>query len=126
MKNLIASFVIFFVLIISMIFSINYLNKRIDHYTKKVNYMEDVISKESWDEAYKASMEFIKEWDKDSETVSVFINHTHVDSINSELLKLTQYIKYKDKSESLALVHEIKFLIEEILDVEKVTLANVF
>lgn len=126
MKNLIASFVIFFVLIISMVFSINYLNKRIDHYTKKVNYMEDVISKESWDEAYKASMEFIKEWDKDSETVSVFINHTHVDSINSELLKLTQYIKYKDKSESLALVHEIKFLIEEILDVEKVTLANVF
>lgn len=126
MKNLIASFVIFFVLIISMIFSINYLNKRIDHYTKKVNYMEDVISKESWDEAYKASMEFIKEWDKDSETVSVFINHTHVDSINSELLKLTQYIKYKDKSESLALIHEIKFLIEEILDVEKVTLANVF
>ncbi|MGY0373075.1 DUF4363 family protein [Clostridium sp. JNZ J1-5] len=126
MKNLIASLVIFFVLIISMIFSINYLNKRIDHYTKKVNYMEDVISKESWDEAYKASMEFIKEWDKDSETVSVFINHTHVDSINSELLKLTQYIKYKDKSESLALIHEIKFLIEEILDVEKVTLANVF
>ena len=126
MKNLIASFVIFFILIISMIFSINYLNKRIDHYTEKVNYMEEVISKESWDEAYKVSIEFIKEWDKDSKTVSVFINHTHVDSINSGLLKLTQYIKYKDKTESLALVHEIKFLIEEILDVEKVTLANVF
>lgn len=126
MKNLAASFLLFFILIFSIVLSMNYLENKSDYYSQKADYLEQIISQELWDKAYDTSLEFLEEWDKDSKTVSAFINHMHVEGINNEVLKLTQYIKYEEKVESLALVHEIKFLIQGLTNMEKVTIANVF
>ena len=69
---------------------------------------------------------FLEEWKKDSKVISAYINHFHLEAINDQVLKLTQYVKVKDKSESLAVVHEIKFFLKAILSMEKITIDNIF
>jgi hypothetical protein len=72
------------------------------------------------------SIEFLEGWKKDSRVISAYINHLYLEGINDQVLKLTQYIKIKDKSEALAVVHEIKFFLKGILYMEKVTIDNIF
>lgn len=126
MKNMIASFILFIALIVTMIFSMKYLEKKCEYYSKKIEHLEKIVLNNSWDEAYADSTKFLVEWEKDSHIVPAFINHIHVESITSNVLRLTQYTKLKDKVDSLTTIHEIKFLLEEMLDIEKVTLPNVF
>ncbi|QGU96079.1 DUF4363 family protein [Clostridium bovifaecis] len=126
MKNLVASFMLFIALVITMVFSMRYLENKCGYYTDKIDALETIIVNESWEEAYNSSIGFLEEWKKDSSIVPTFINHIHVETITNSVLKLTQYTKYKDKVDSLATIHEIKFLLEEMMEIEKVTLPNVF
>lgn len=126
MKNLVISFILFILMIVGILVSLNYLDKKCSYYGNMAASLEATINNESWDKAYDISKKFLEEWRKDSKTISAYINHLYIESINDQVLKLTQYIETKDKSESLAVVHEIKFFLEGILYMEKVTIPNIF
>lgn len=126
MKNLLISFLIFFILIITIVFSINFLVTKTNYYSEKADQLETLVTEDSWDKAYEVSTDFLNGWGNDSKIISIFINHFHIDAINNEILKLTQYIKYQDKSDALAIIHDIKFLLKSLLEVEKVTISNIF
>ncbi|MFU0823548.1 MULTISPECIES: DUF4363 family protein [Clostridium] len=126
MKNTIASFSLFTLLIVLMIFSTKYVENKSEYYSNKANILESIIVNESWKEAYNNSMNFLEEWKKDSNIIPAFINHSHIETISNDILKLTQYIKNEDKVDCLATIHEVKFLLEEMVNSEKVTLPNVF
>lgn len=126
MKNLIISFMIFIIMVTGMLVSLNFLNKKCSYYEGMATSLEDSLNKESWNTAYDMSIKFLEEWKKDSKVISSYINHFHVEAINDQVLKLTQYVKVKDKSESLAVVHEIKFFLKAILSMEKITIDNIF
>ncbi|MCY6483190.1 DUF4363 family protein [Clostridium aestuarii] len=126
MKNTIISLVIFFILNIFIIFSINFVNNRCIYYENISNTLERNINNQLWDESYKISTEFLKNWESDSQIISVFVSHEYLDDINSELLKLTQYIKFKNENHSLAIIHNIKFSLNSITDFEKITIKNIF
>ncbi|MCY6369557.1 DUF4363 family protein [Clostridium ganghwense] len=125
MKNVIASFIIFLILIICILFSINYLEKTCSHYKNITSSLENTIKDGSWEESYEISIKLLKNWEKDSKVISIFIDHEYIDDMHVELLKLTQYVKYKNKSDSLASLHSIKFLIDDIIDFEKTTIQNI-
>lgn len=126
MRNLVISFIIFFILIITIVFSINFLDNKANFYSEQANQLETLVVKDSWDEAYETSTNFLDAWKEDSKKISMFINHFQVDSISNQILKLTQYTKYHDKTEALALIHDIKFMLKELLEIEKVTISNIF
>ncbi|KOA20773.1 hypothetical protein CLHOM_09150 [Clostridium homopropionicum DSM 5847] len=126
MRNLVISFLIFIILIITIVFSINFLISKTNYYSEKANQLETLVIQDSWDKAYDISTDFLNGWEKDSKKISIFINHFHIDAINNEILKLTQYIKYQDKSDALAIIHDIKFLLKVLLEMEKVTISNIF
>lgn len=126
MKNLVTSFVLFILLIISIIFSLNYLNKKYYSYKEKIDTIEEFVINNSWDETYTNCVDFLDDLEKDSKIMTIFIHHVNVETIYNDLLKLSQYIKCKDKVDSLAEIHEIKFLLKEILEIEKVNLPNIF
>jgi len=126
MKNLVVSFLIFLILIITITFSINFLVNKANFYSGKADQLESLVTQDSWDEAYEISTDFLTTWEEDSKKISVFINHFQVDAISNQILKLTQYTKYHDKSEALALIHDIKFLLKELIEIEKVTISNIF
>ncbi|AYF53546.1 DUF4363 family protein [Clostridium botulinum C] len=126
MKNIFTSFVIFILLIITISFSIHYLNTKYYHYSDEINSLEELVSKDEWNKAYNSSLSFLNNWEKDSKMATAYIHHVHVESISSELLQLTQYIKYEDKVQSLASIHEIKFLLKQITEIQKLNITNVF
>ncbi|GAB6149540.1 MULTISPECIES: DUF4363 family protein [Clostridium] len=126
MKNIFTSFVIFILLIITISISIHYLNTKYYYYEEKVNSLEQMVSDEQWNKAYDESISFLDSWKKDSKLLTAYIHHVHVESISSDLLQLTQYIKYEEKVDALASIHEIKFLLKEITEIQKVNITNVF
>lgn len=126
MKNVLTSLIIFIFLVISILFSINYVKKTCTNYKKRTDYIENIIKNDSWNEAYTVSTSFLDDWKKESKIISIFIDHDHIDKTHVETLKLTQYIKYKDKSNALASIHAIKFLMEDIIEFENINIQNIF
>lgn len=95
-------------------------------FTKMTDELETSITDDDWNKSYKTSLIFFDDWQKYSDKISIFVHHAEIDNINMELWKLTQYVKEKNKDESLASVHVLKFLLEHIANMEKVNLQNIF
>lgn len=126
MKNVILSFVIFIVILIAMTFSISYLNNVSSNLQNLNDEIEQYVTNNKWDEAYKTSIDYTQKWEKYSKVIKLFVNHQEIDNIEMELWKLPQYIKEHTKDESLASVHVLKFLVDHISKLEKVNIQNVF
>lgn len=126
MKNVILSFAIFIIILIAMTFSISYLNKVSSNLQKLNDKIEQSITDNKWDEAYKESIDYTQKWEKYSKVIKLFVNHQEIDNIEIELWKLPQYIKEHTKDESLASVHVLKFLVSHISNLEKVNIQNIF
>lgn len=126
MKNIIASFILFIIMIFCILFSINYLQNTCSYYKNMLSALETTIKNEAWDEAYESTNILLDNWKKESKVVSIFINHVYVDGMYVELLRLTQYVNCKNKNDSLASVHSIKFLVDDIIDFEKLNIQNIF
>lgn len=125
MKNIIATATIFIALLTGIFISLNYLNTSCKSLEKSVDVLEKQVNDDKWDEAYKASLDFMKKYKKHSDVISMFVNHQEIDNLNNELWKLTQYTKAKNKDESQASIHVIKFLLEHITEMEKVNFQNI-
>jgi hypothetical protein len=126
MKNVILSFAIFIIILIAMTFSISYLNKVSSNLQKLNDEIEQNITDNKWDEAYKESIDYTQKWEKYSKVIKLFVNHQEIDNIEMELWKLPQYIKEHTKDESLASVHVLKFLVSHISNIEKINIQNIF
>lgn len=126
MKNILISFALFILLIISMILSINYLDTTCKSLLVVNDKIETSINSSSWDEAYAYSLKFKENWDKSAKYVSVFISHEEIDNIYDELWRLTQYTKTKNDEDSLASVHVIKYLLNHIVNMEQINIQNLF
>jgi hypothetical protein len=126
MKNVLAAFSLFIIMIIGIFLSTNYINQKSDHLQDLNSTLENYITKEDYDNAYKLSIDYIAQWKKTSKVLTIYMHHEDLDHINNEVLKLTQYLKVKDKSESLATVHAMKYLIAHIMDHENVSISNIF
>ncbi|WP_246582961.1 DUF4363 family protein [Clostridium simiarum] len=125
MRNVIISFSLFIIMILAMIFSINYLNKTCDSLRDTCDKLEESISNENWDNSYEDSLKFLDDIQKNSKLISIFIDHEELDNISNELYKLTQYIKGESKEESLASLHVIKFYLNHVQELQKINIQNI-
>lgn len=126
MKNVIISLLISVIMIITMSFSIKYLNKVSQDLGILNDEIEQNITDDNWDKAYKTSLQLTDKWKSYSKIIKLFLNHQEIDNIEIELWKLPQYIKEETKDESLASVHVLKFLLDHIAELEKIKLQNIF
>lgn len=126
MKNMIISFSLFVVMILSMSFSIVYLNKTCKSLLECCDKLEEDISDERWNNIYEDSVDFLHKVQKDSKTLSIFIDHQELDNMSNELYKFTQYTKWENKEESLASLHVVKFYLNHIQELQKINVQNIF
>lgn len=126
MKNYIVSFLIFIVLIICICFSINYLDKSCTKLKSTSENIENVIDEGDYGSSYNLSIKLMDDWQKYSDVISIFTDHLEIDNINSEIWKLTQYTKCRNRDESLASIHNIKLMLKHIMELENVNIKNVF
>jgi hypothetical protein len=126
MRNVVISVVVFIAMLGAIFFSISYLNRITSNIEKINDELEQHITNDSWDKAYKLSLDFTSKWEKHSKVIKIFVNHQEIDNVEMELWKLPQYVKEKSKDEALASVHVLKFFLSHISNLEKVNLQNIF
>lgn len=126
MKNIIISLSIFIITIITILLSLNYLNKVCTELNKNVSSLEDLVNNEDWDSAKKQSISFLSSWERYANQIAVFVHHEEIDNINTEVEELSQYIKSEDKEEALVDISVIKFYIIHINKFEKINIQNIF
>ncbi|MBB6630848.1 DUF4363 family protein [Clostridium algidicarnis] len=126
MRNMIISFSLFVVMILTMIFSIGYLNKTCKSLLEDCDKLEEDIAAENWNNIYEDSIDFLHKVQKDSKPLSIFIDHQELDNMSNELYKFTQYTKWENKEEALASLHVVKFYINHIQELQKINAQNIF
>lgn len=126
MRNVFISFFIFLCMVLGMIFSLNALNRIYGDLDNLNSKLEQSIEKEDWVNSSLLVNEISEKWYKDCNKLYIFLNHNEIDNINSELNKLTQYVKYNNKEESMASLYVIKFFFQHTLDLEKISYQNIF
>ena len=102
------------------------INSKCNHLQDLNSTLESYILKGKYNDAYNLSLNYIALWKSDSKFLTLYIHHEDLDHVDNEVLKLTQYIKIRDKSEALATVHVMKYLIDHIKEHEKVSISNIF
>ena len=125
MKNAAISFVIFTILVTTIFISVNYLNKTCEKIEANSNTLEDLINAEQWEEADDLSNQTLIQWKKYALIIPIFANHSELDTLNVEMLRLTQYTKCQSKDDALASTHVIKFFLNNVKELQKVTLQNI-
>lgn len=125
MKNVFISFLIFILMLFCIIFSVNYLNQIYCNIDTLNLQLENHIVNDEWESSNEIVNEIDKNWSKYSDKLFMFVNHQEIDSISSELKKLSQYILCQSKDESLASLHSINFFLEHIIKLEKISLENI-
>lgn len=124
MRNIIIAVAIFFAMILTLVFSVRYLGSICDTLDKKYSTLEKYVENENWDKAGSYSESVSKKWKNYSHTMSIFVHHQEIDDINIEMSKMEQYIKNKNKEESLASISALKFLVSHIINLEKINTEN--
>ena len=72
-------------MIVTMSFSIKYLNNVSDELVSINDEIQENITDDNWDKAYKNTMELTEKWNNYSKKIKIFVNHQEIDSIEIEL-----------------------------------------
>lgn len=126
MKNIFVSIILFIMLLLLIILPPRYLSRICGTLTDKTDDIELLVSNENWDDSYILSVQLLESWQEDKNVFTIFAPHDEIDDVNMEIYKLSQYVKSRDKSESLASIHLIKFLVNHLNELNKVSLQNIF
>lgn len=84
------------------------------------------IDNENWDISYNEIVKLKSEWEKNKRVWSALIHHDEIDKISENLELLTEYIKAKDKTNSLSHIAVLRKYIEHIPEMDKLSLENIF
>lgn len=126
MKSTITSVILFIVMMTSIFLSINYINSISNKLVFMCDTLENNINNYQWKKSYNLSLNLFEEWKKHYRIISLYVNSSELDTLNNEIVKLTQYIECETKDEALATTHTIKFMIKQVQAMQKINLQNVF
>jgi hypothetical protein len=126
MKTLIASLVLFAVLLGFGTFSYFYIDHTAKQLVTKVKLVEQNGYKEDWQQAEQEFSALHEKWNTASSKWTALVDHQELDNINISLAKVGEYIKAKDMPGFRSEVAELKLLIRHIPEKEAVNMKNVF
>lgn len=125
MKNAIISLILFLAVMGFMLFANSELIDLCDDISKESAQIEELLNDKKWDESYDASVKLLNKLQEDGTVSSVYVNHTEVDAIIDNTVKLTVLVKCKDESESLSTLHLIKYNAERIKELQYPSIKNI-
>lgn len=121
-------FAVFAILIV--IISGFMIKKYLDTSTRKlldqIALMEEWINKGEWGLANDAAVELNKSWEETENIWTIFTNHHEIDNISFTLKNTIEYMKLKEKADSLAYLASLKHYISHIPEMERIVIKNIF
>ena len=90
-----------------------------------IDGLEDVLQQEDWEEVEEQLRSGRDLWQDTSSYWSVIIHHDDLDGIEFSLERLEKYIQAKEKGLSMAEMGNLRLLLKNIIDEQKMTLKNI-
>ena len=125
MKNTLISFATLFILLFFVFIGDTNLNSLCDNSLKVSQEIQIALDNNNWDDALEKSVELKKIMSNGFKKVSVYVNHLDIDTLNTETVKLIDFIKVRDLSNSLSSLDSIKCLAEFIKELQQINLTNI-
>ncbi len=126
MKNMLWTSAIFFMMLILLFFASRYITLTCDKMLEVTCQIEDNLIEKNWDESYILSFELLNIYEGHVSNLTLFLNHFDFHNIYNEIIKLSQYTKCETKDEALASIHVLKALINEVKEMESLSISNIF
>lgn len=126
MKNSIISIILFFTLLGFVLYANTDLLNLCDSIVYESEKIETLVTAGEWEDAYTTSINLITILKEDSVLASIYINHSDLDNMINEAVKLSQYVKYEDKTESQASACSLKYSSSNIKRLYLTTIENIF
>lgn len=124
-KLLFAVFVILLVFFSGFAIKI-YLDASSSKLLNQIKELETSINHNEWEKANDISLKLNSNWEKTESIWTIFTNHHEIDSISITLKNTIEYIKLKEKTDSLASLSSLKHYISHIPEMERVVIKNIF
>lgn len=125
-KKLLFAVLIVLIVIFSGFMIKRYLDTSTDKLINQIIELEASINKNEWEKANDIVIKLNDDWEKTENIWTIFTNHHEIDSISITLKNTLEYIKLKDKTDSLASLSSLKHYISHIPEMEKVVIKNIF
>lgn len=126
MKNMLWTSAIFFLMLILLFFASRYITLTCDKMLEVTCQIEDNLVEKNWDESYILSFELLNIYEGHVSNLTLFLNHFDFHNIYNEIIKLSQYTKCETEDEALASIHVLKALINEVKEMESISISNIF
>lgn len=104
----------------------SYLDKSTKFLLDELNKVETLIHGEDWEEAASKILSLEQQWNIMSSKWSAFTNHHEIDNITESFKTTSEYVKNREKADSLASMSSLKHFIYHIPLMEKVSIENIF
>lgn len=125
MKRFIIS-VIILIAIITSSFSVPfYLAKTTNELISKIDKIQAYVDNNNLESAYLDTNKFIKFWENKKETITIFVNHSEIDTITYFTSKLPLLLKYNNKSEFSAELNHVRTIILSVYQDDIPNLKNI-
>ena len=123
---MIGTTVIFVVMLVFLFFASKYITLTCDKMLEVTCAIEDNLVNNNWDESYMLSFELLNIYEGHVTNLTLFLNHFDFHNIYNEIIKLSQYTKCETEDEALACIHVLKALINEVKEMESLSISNIF
>lgn len=104
----------------------NFLNNTSYSLLNSIYVIQFNIEYDNWDVSYNEIVKLKSEWEKNKKVWSALIHHDEIDKISENMELLIEYIKAKDKTNSLSHIAVLRKYIEHIPEMDKLSLQNIF
>lgn len=108
------------------IFSINLLEKDVQHLNSILYEILYYVNEENWTGAISASANLPLDWDIISDSWCVLVAHDEIEKISIAIVELLANIQLQEKSESVTHLYQLIKLFEHIPENEVVRFNNIF
>jgi len=124
-KNTIIISALFLILICFIYSWENSTIKLLKDIEKTADKLELQFNSKDYESATKTSNELYDFWESKVIYLEMILNHSDVNVLTEEILKLTQYSKEKADPDGLASIHYIKSLVNRMMNIHRISIQNI-
>lgn len=91
----------------------------------EINRVELYVNSNEWDKAYAEITDVNNHWEQIDDTWAFLINHREIDEISVAIINAKEYVRGKDKTQTLSSISSFKHYIGHIPEMETLSLENI-
>lgn len=125
MKSVISAFIIFIIIITTVIASCVYTENVVNGMLQSVYENENFVAKNNWQKALDETEKLNSEWENNRRIMEVLFNHSVIERIDSSIKKLNNAVKMLKKEDFIFESKNLQLLLKSLTEQQKISVGNI-